>query len=129
MKIVIIIFLFISTLLDAQVELVEDYSFKKDKIYHTSLGAGISSGMFFWVNNKTNDVDLAFRAAWMSSAFAGLSKEIYDVVGGKEMSIADMSYTTLSGLGTAYIMKRITIRRNKKRAKRDKLLRSFLSDI
>jgi hypothetical protein len=103
---------------NAQIELSESYAFKQDKVYHVLAGTGISVGTFIFVNNKTNDIDLAFRAAWMSSAFAALGKEIYDCSQGKEVSLADMSYTIASGLLTAYAFKIITKHRRKKKIKK-----------
>ena len=103
---------------NAQIELSESYAFKQDKVYHILAGTGISAGTFILVNRKTNDIDLAFRAAWMSSAFAALGKEVYDCSQGKEISLADMSYTIGSGLLTAYAFKIITKRRQKKRMKK-----------
>ncbi len=113
-KVITILFLF-AFIANAQIQLSEDYSFKQDKAYHVLAGTGISAGTFILVNHKTNDVDLAFRAAWMSSAFAALGKEMYDGVNGKQISLADMSYTIASGLLTAFTMRIITKHRHKKR--------------
>ena len=117
MKKLIFILLLIPICLNAQIQLSEDFSFKQDKVYHVLAGSGISAGTFILVNHKTNDIDLAFRAAWMSSAFAALGKEIYDGMNGKEISFADMSYTIASGILTAYAFKIITKRKRKKRIK------------
>ncbi len=114
-KLITILFLFAFTI-NAQIQLSEDYSFKQDKAYHVLAGTGISAGTFILVNRKTNDIDLAFRAAWMSSAFAALGKEIIDCSQGKELSLSDMSYTIGSGLLTACAFKIITKHRKKKRA-------------
>ena len=103
---------------NAQIQFSENFSFKKDKVYHVLAGSGISAGTFILVNRKTNDIDLAFRAAWMSSAFAALGKEIYDGLNGKEISFADMSYTIASGILTAYAFKVITKRRKRKKLKK-----------
>lgn len=127
MKKLIIILLLISTICKAQIELTEDYSFKQDKTLHVIAGIGISSSVFLLVNNKTNDVDLAFRAAWMSGSFAGMSKEIYDVVKGREISLADMGYTVIGALGTAFILRTVVKRRNKKKAKRNRQLKAALN--
>ena len=118
MKKLITIFFMFAFWANAQIQLSEDYSFKKDKAYHVLAGTGISSGTFILFHNKTNDIDLSFRAAWMSSAFASLGKEIYDCSQGKELSLSDMSYTIASGLLTAYAFKIITKRREKKRIKK-----------
>lgn len=115
MKKLITIFIFIPFWVNAQIELSESYAFKQDKVYHVLVGTGISAGTFILVNHKTNDIDLAFRAAWMSSAFAALGKEVCDGMNGKQISLADMSYTIGSGLLTAYAFKIIAKRRNKKR--------------
>jgi VanZ family protein len=127
MKKLIVLLLLISSTASAQMELAEDYSFQQDKKMHVGVGIGISAGMFMFVNNKTNDVDLAFRAAWMSGSFAGMSKEWYDIIRGKEASLADLSYTVLGSLTTAFIMRGIVKIRNKKRAKRNKQLRIALN--
>ncbi len=110
----------------ANAQMSESYAFKQDKAYHVLAGTGISAGTFILVNKKTNDIDLAFRAAWMSTAFAALGKEMYDGVNGKQISLADMSYTIGSGILTAYLMKGITkIRDNRKRKKLNKKLYDY----
>ena len=118
--IIIIIFLF-SFVLNAQTRTFqsnEDWSFKPDKAKHTFVGSGSSALVFIHVNRKTNDIDLAVRAAWMSSALLALGKEMYDGVNGKEVSLADMTYTIGSGVLTAYLMKSITRYRHKIRLKK-----------
>jgi hypothetical protein len=127
MKKLIVLLLLISTIANAQMRTAEDYSFKTDKQLHSGAGIVISTGMFLLVNSKTKDPNLAFNAAWMTAATAGLLKEGSDMMSGKEISTADFLYTSLSAVGTALILRQITIIRNKKRAKRNRILKLALS--
>ena len=127
MKKLTIILLLIPICLNAQMRLEEDYSFKTDKQYHASAGILISTGMFAFVNNKTNDVNLAFNAAWMSGTTAGLLKEGFDLMSGREISTADFGYTAIGALANALLLRQITKHRNKKKAKKDKILRLALT--
>ncbi len=116
MKKLIIILLLIPFTLNAQMS--ESYAFKQDKQLHTIVGIGSSALVFSLVNRKTNDIDLSFRAAWMSSAFLALGKEMYDCSQGREVSLSDMTYTIGSGLLTAYVFKCVKKHRRKKKLKR-----------
>ena len=112
MKKLIIILLLIPFSLTAQIELSESYAFKQDKAKHLIVGSGMSIMTYSLVYHKTKDEGLAFRAGWMSSAFAGLGKEVIDMTQGKEMSLADMSYTIAGGLissGWMYPRERFTL--------------------
>lgn len=113
-KLITILFLFTFSL-NAQIQLSEDYSFKRDKQYHVLAGAAISGTVFTIVYSKTKDESLAMRAGWMSACTAGLIKEFTGAMAGKEISIADMVYTTLSGVAVAYIAKGIVKHRKKKK--------------
>lgn len=118
-KLIIIAFLFTLTV-NAQIQLAEDYSFKRDKQYHAIAGTVISATMFTIVYNKTGDVCLANRAGWMSACTAGFLKEFADGVMGKEMMLGDMLYTTVFGIATSYTFKGIVRIRENKRAKKIK---------
>lgn len=104
MKKLITILIFIPFWANAQIELSESYAFKQDKAYHVLAGTGISAGTYLLVYHKTKDEGLAFRAAWMSSAFAAIGKEGFDMMNGKQISLADMSYTIAGGLITSGLM-------------------------
>jgi uncharacterized protein YfiM (DUF2279 family) len=50
----------------------------EDDMLHFGIGAGISAGTYALVYAKSNDNKKAFWYSLAASAFAGLSKEIYD---------------------------------------------------
>lgn len=119
-KLITILFLF-SFSLQAQIQLSENYSFKPDKGLHAIGGAATSLTLFSVVYHKTNDPNLAFRAGWMSSAFVAMGKEGFDFMSGKEISLADMTYTIASGILTSFIYKKIVTR--KKETIQDQLIK------
>jgi VanZ family protein len=127
MKKLIILFL-IPFSLNAQFQLEEDYSFKQDKQYHVLAGAAISGTVFTIVYKKTKDESLAMRAGWMSACSAGFIKEFTGALAGKEISIADMLYTTLSGVAVGYIAKGI-VKRKKKKQIDDKIIFDLENEI
>ncbi len=94
--------------LQAQIELSEDWSFKPDKGKHMVGGSVVSAATFSIVYHKTKDTNLAFRAGWMSSAFAAIGKEGFDFMEGKEVSLADMGYTIIGGVFSSSVMYFIT---------------------
>ena len=104
MKKLIIILLLIPFCLTAQIQLSESYAFAPDKAKHLIVGSGTSVVVYSLVYHKTKNEGLAFRAGWMSSAFAGLGKEVIDMAQGKEMSLADFSYTLTGGLISSGLM-------------------------
>jgi len=113
-----VLFLFAFSL-QAQIELSEDYSFQTDKQYHVIAGGLISGTVFTVVCSKTKDESLAMRAGWMSACMAGLTKEMFDGIQGKEVSISDLLYTTLSGIAVGYLAKGIVKVKKKRQAKKN----------
>ena len=111
-------------------QLSEDWSFKIDKQYHAIAGATISGTVFTLVYIKTKDESLAMRAGWMSACTAGFLKEFSDGMQGKEISLSDLLYTTLSGVAVGYIFK-VVVKHRKKKIQRanDKILYSLDNPI
>ena len=110
----------------AQIELSESYAFAPDKTKHLIVGSGTSIVVYSLVYHKTKNEGLAFRAGWMSSAFAGLGKEVIDMTQGKEMSLSDMSYTIAGGLASSSLMYGITKWRQKRQKKKLEQLKKRL---
>ncbi len=120
-KLIIILFLFTFSV-NAQIQLSEDWSFKPDKAKHSIAGSVIGGVSYISFGNNPNwgekDIDTykyKYRAALIMVSFSAMGKEYLDVMMGKEISLADMSYTIFSGMATAWIFKRISIHRYKKR--------------
>ena len=129
MKNLIIILFLIPFSLNAQIELSEDYSFKPDKQKHAFYGAVFSGTVFTIVYSKTKDESLAMRAGWMSACMAGLTKEMFDGMQGKEVSLSDLLYTTLSGVAVGYIAKVIVKVKNKRTQSKDQIYYSLDNEI
>ena len=102
-KLILILFL-IPSILNAQIELSEDYSFKKDKKIHTVTANVASAGIYLGVYFKTGDAGLAFRATWMSVTGGSLLWEMKGMIQGKEISLGDISYGIGTALGTSALM-------------------------
>lgn len=108
-KLIIILLLFLFTFsLNAQVkrtwQLSESYAFTKDKKLHVEVAAVASVGVYTATYWKTKDAGLAFRASWMSTCFGSMLWEGAGMLAGKEVSLGDIGYSTLSAVGTAGIM-------------------------
>lgn len=113
-KLITILFLLFSFWANAQIQSTEDWSFKPDKGLHALGGVVIAIPSYYLMYNATNDFEVSRNAAWMIPAFCALGKEFADGVQGKEISLADMSYTIGSALITTFIITRIQKRRKRK---------------
>lgn len=132
MKKSIIILLFLIPLtLNAQIQFSDDFSFKKDKLWHTVGGGGISIGTYLIISNHINkkypvklitSYKLARRGAWMASCTGGLLWEMRGMMMGKPLSWSDMTYTTASGVATAWLMYGLTAWKFKRKMKRERKL-------
>jgi len=116
-KLITILLLACSLQVQAQLELDEDYSFKRDKQYHAIAGAAISGTTFYLVYKKTNDESFAMRASIFAGVSAGFLKEFGDAAMGKELMLSDMLYTSVFSIGAGIILGRIIKYRKKRKTK------------
>ena len=117
MKKLITILLLVFTLtfsVNAQFQLEEDYSFKRDKQYHAIAGTLISATAFMITYNRTGDAAFAKRSGIIFAVFAGGAKEMADGIMGKEMMISDLLYTSVFAIGTSLVMEGVVKHRKKK---------------
>ena len=56
----------------------------------------------------TTNYKTARRGAWMAACTGSLLWEIKGMAAGKPMSLSDMTYTTASGIATAWLMYGVT---------------------
>lgn len=104
-KLTIVLFLLLFNLSgNAQIEWTDDYSFTKDKKWHTGVSAVESVGIFTVTYCKTKDEDVAFMAGFIIPSITGIAWEGLWFMTGKEISLSDMTYNTISALGTSTLM-------------------------
>lgn len=90
--------------LSAQVQLAEDWSFKKDKGLHTLVGGVGSAGVNLLVFKETRDIKLARRAGIHAIVYASIAWEMRGGIIGKPISFADVTY----GVGSAILFSYLT---------------------
>ena len=102
-KLTIILFLFAFNV-NAQFQLSEDWSFKTDKQYHAIAGVAISTGTYMLVYKNTKDAEWARHVAIFVGITAGFGKEFLDGMGGAEISLSDLTYTSVSVIATSWLI-------------------------
>ena len=133
-KLITILFLFAYMQINAQFQLSENFSFRKDKQYHAIAGAAISATTFHLIYKKTNDAEWARHVAIFVGLGAGFGKEFYDGITGGEISLSDLSYTSFSAIATSWLMyggTKIIQKRKQKKVKKanEKILYSLENEI
>ena len=74
-----------------------------------------SATIFYFVYKSTKDEALAKRAGIIGTVAVGMIKEIADHVNGKEISIADLAYTSVFAIGTSISLEQFVKKRTRKK--------------
>lgn len=99
----------------------ENWEFKTDKRIHFGAGVVIAIPSYYLIYNVTNDHEISRNAAWIIPVFAAIGKEGFDWTRGKEISLADFSYTLAGAIVTTFIITRIQKWKQKKWRKKFEL--------
>lgn len=105
-KLILILFL-VPIFLNAQIT--------RDKYYHAGAGFVISQGSFSFINYKTNDYKLAFRASLMLNTCAAFGKEMCDSFQKRDFSYQDFTFTLVSGFATSLVNRQLQKREHRKK--------------
>jgi len=128
-KLITIVLLAFAFTVNAQFQLSEDYSFKKDKVWHSIGGTVISATTFTLVYKKTGNEAFAKRAGIFAGVGAGFIKEFFDGMSGGEIMLSDLLYTSVFSIGTGLTLQGIVKRKKKRLKKRNKKLLETDEDI
>jgi len=123
-KLITILFLFAFTV-NAQFQLSEDWSFKKDKQYHVYAGTGIAGLTFLGVYKNTSDAEWARHVSIFVGISAGFGKEFLDGINGKEIMLSDLGYTSVASIATGWLFYGGTKLIEKRKQKKVKKLLKF----
>jgi len=129
MKKLIILLILIPFCLNAQVkrtlQLSEDWTFNQNNVKY-GIAGGVIGGSFYlsfgndpdWGEKDIETFKYKYRGAVMAVCFSSIIAGGVNYMGGGEISLSGTGYMIGSGILTAYIFKRISIHRYKKKQKR-----------
>jgi len=125
MKKLIIILFFIPLCLNSQVkrtlQLSEDWTLNQNNTMYSIAGFVVGGFTYLRIgNNYEKDIETfkyKYRGAAMAVCFSSIIAGGVNYMGGGEISLSGTGYMIGSGIITAYIFKRISIHRYKKKQK------------
>ena len=123
-KLIIILFLFAFSL-NAQIQLAEDWTLNPNNVKYDIVGGVIGGGFYLGIGNNPDwgekDIETfkyKYRGAVIATSLTAIVIGGANFMGGGEVSLSGTGYMIASGIATAWVLKRISIRRYKKRQKK-----------